>query len=552
MDAGKLLANFDLVIAAPGGVARVREMILQLAVRGLLVPQDPADGTASEILNMDRYQKNNASDMPSLQNNLPILPSEWCWVRLADLAELSIGRTPDTKNHSYWGSAGFEWVSIADMAHGGILYETKRKVSALAKTDVFRKAPESAGTLLMSYKLTIGKISILGVPAYHNEAIAAIKPDIQEVQNYLLKVLPVFALSGEVNNAIKGRTLNKKTLSALPVAVPPLAEQKRIVAKIDELMSLCDELNEKKQRRDNTHKTLQSSTFNTLATANTPAATTKAWTRIRDHWPTLLSTPESISTLRQTILQLAIRGQLVPQDPNDESAIKRVVQSGEAIIEFMKASKSRKLKYLNSDMIRSPDQVLPAGWAWSALGHLGVVNPRNAATDDMDAGLVRMLHIFPGFMDGVRYENKKWKQIKSGYTHIADGDVVLAKITPCYENGKSAVIKGLPNSLGAGTTELHVFRDVARIFDARFLLAVLKSPEFISAGITRMTGTAGQKRLPAEYFALSPIPVPPLAEQKRIVAKIDQLMSLCDALEARMGDQSSTSRDLARALSVPP
>jgi len=346
--------------------------------------------------------------------------------------------------------------------------------------------------------------------------------------------------------------ISRKNIENFPIPVPPLAEQKRIVAKIDELMALCDELDEKKQRRDNTHKALQSSALNSLATATTPAATTQAWTRIRDHWPTLLSTPESISTLRQTILQLAIRGQLVPQDPNDESAIKRVVQSGEAIIEFMKASKSRKLKYLNSDMIRSPDQVLPAGWAWSALGHLGVVNPRNAATDDMDAGLVRMLHIFPGFMDGVRYENKKWKQIKSGYTHIADGDVVLAKITPCYENGKSAVIKGLPNSLGAGTTELHVFRDVARIFDARFLLAVLKSPEFISAGITRMTGTAGQKRLPAEYFALSPIPVPPLAEQKRIVAKIDQLMSLCDALESRIGVQSAASRGLARALSASP
>jgi len=548
MDAGKLLANFDLVIAAPGGVARVREMILQLAVRGLLVPQDPADGTASEILNMDRYQKNNASDMPSLQNNLPILPSEWCWVRLADLAELSIGRTPDTKNHSYWGSAGFEWVNIADMAHGGILYETKRKVSALAKTDVFRKAPESAGTLLMSYKLTIGKISILGVPAYHNEAIAAIKPDIQEVQNYLLKVLPVFALSGEVNNAIKGRTLNKKTLSALPVAVPPLAEQKRIVAKIDELMSLCDELNEKKQRRDNTHKTLQSSTFNTLATANTPAATTKAWTRIRDHWPTLLSTPESIATLRQLLLSLAFRGRLTERENCDGNSGADVAEAARSELSALVQNKAARkgAELLSISPAEIPHEI-PKTWAWARLGSVCIYNSGERVSGvDISPGawlleLEDIQKTTSRLLNRVRSRERNSKSTKSSFEV---GDVLYGKLRPYLDKALVA------DENGYCTTEIIPLRPLGGIIPD-FLRWAVKRPDFVSYAVKNSYGI-NLPRLGTTDGKNAPIPIPPLAEQKRIAAKIDELMSLCDALESRMGDQSSTSRDLARALSASP
>ena len=127
------------------------------------------------------------------------------------------------------------------------------------------------------------------------------------------------------------------------------------------------------------------------------------------------------------------------------------------------------------------------------------------------------------------HEIRPWGEIKSGYTHFAEGDVALAKITPCFENGKSTVFRGLTGGIGAGTTELHVIRPV--LISADYVLIFLKSPHFIGSGIPRMTGTAGQKRVPTEYFAYSPFPLPPVAEQHRIVAKVDELMALCDELE---------------------
>lgn len=138
-------------------------------------------------------------------------------------------------------------------------------------------------------------------------------------------------------------------------------------------------------------------------------------------------------------------------------------------------------------------------------------------------------------------EARPWGEIKKGYTHFAEGDVGLAKITPCFENGKSTVFRGLIGGIGAGTTELHIVRPL--FVDADYILLFLKCPHFIETGIPKMTGTAGQKRVPTEYFTSSPFPLPPLAEQQRIVAKVDELMALCDQLEqARAGREAVRDR----------
>ncbi len=155
-----------------------------------------------------------------------------------------------------------------------------------------------------------------------------------------------------------------------------------------------------------------------------------------------------------------------------------------------------------------------------------------------------------------QHEVRPWGEIKKGYTHVMDGDVVLAKITPCFENGKSAVMSDLTASFGAGTTELHVFRALGSPVIPQFVLAYLKSRGFIERGLPRMTGSAGQKRVPHNYFARSPIPLPPLAEQRRIVAKVDQLMALVDELEAQLTASRAAAEKLMQAvvaeLTAPP
>jgi len=146
------------------------------------------------------------------------------------------------------------------------------------------------------------------------------------------------------------------------------------------------------------------------------------------------------------------------------------------------------------------------------------------------------------------HETKPWGKIKKGYTHFADGDVALAKITPCFENSKAAVFRGLINGLGAGTTELHVARPLSNAVNPYYLILFLKSPRFLIEGQKVMTGSAGQKRVPKDYFSSTPLPLPPTKEQHRIVQKVDELMALCDRLEQQTSDQIAAHDTLVDTL----
>ncbi|MFZ0406628.1 MAG: restriction endonuclease subunit S [Cyanobium sp.] len=223
-----------------------------------------------------------------------------------------------------------------------------------------------------------------------------------------------------------------------------------------------------------------------------------------------------------------MRGKLVEQDPEDEPA------------EELLASITAEKRYLEklgeiraSKKIPDPEEPpfgIPMTWAWTQLACIGSLSPRNLAPDSCSVSFVPMPLISSEYGVPNGHEVRPWGEIKKGYTHFAEGDVGLAKITPCFENGKSTVFRSLAGGIGSGTTELHIIRPLQVSPD--FILLFLKSPHFVQAGIPRMTGTAGQKRVPLDYFAHSPFPLPPLAEQHRIVAKVDELMALCDQLEA--------------------
>lgn len=255
--------------------------------------------------------------------------------------------------------------------------------------------------------------------------------------------------------------------------------------------------------------------------------------------------PDAVGRLRRFVLDLAVRGKLVEQDPADEPAL-----------ELLRRIEAERARLVRSGEIRRPKPVaaldedalpfgLASGWAWTQIARLGVVSPRNEAADDLQASFVPMPLIAADYGAGHQHETRPWGQIKKGYTHFAEGDVGLAKITPCFENGKSTVFRGLTGGLGSGTTELHVVRPL--FVAADYIVLFLKSSHFIETGKPRMTGTAGQKRLPKDYFTDSPFPLPPLAEQHRIVAKVDELMALCDRLEETRAAREAGRDELTKA-----
>jgi len=250
----------------------------------------------------------------------------------------------------------------------------------------------------------------------------------------------------------------------------------------------------------------------------------------------IASAPGGVQCLREMIYNLAITGDLSRQFPDDGDAqtlLQDIELKRQRLIQSKQFKRTAKLE---SELLRVPDNItLPTSWCWTRLLDIGEISPRNEAKDDDTAAFIPMSGISQLHNGGLVSEDRVWGEIKKGFTHFANGDVVIAKITPCFENGKAAVIAGLNNPLGigAGTTELHVFRPIHPDVLPSYVYIFLRSPFFADEGERNMTGTAGQKRLPTEYFATRAMPLPPIAEQVRIVARVDELMALCDKLEAQ-------------------
>ena len=236
---------------------RLKKSILQEAIEGRLVPQDPNDEPASvllakirkekeQLVKEGKLKKKDLIETPVEEDETPFsIPNSWKWIRFGDLVSTSTGKTPARGDVRYWGNNDYPWVSISDMKQGETIINTKEYVSAKAASDCFHNEISKCGTLIMSFKLTVGRTSILGIDAYHNEAIISIRPYADKdnyTRDYLSYILPVVTSWGDSKDAIKGKTLNAKSIYNLLIPLPPLAEQHRIVEKLEQLLGEIDKL----------------------------------------------------------------------------------------------------------------------------------------------------------------------------------------------------------------------------------------------------------------------------------------------------------------------
>ena len=252
--------------------------------------------------------------------------------------------------------------------------------------------------------------------------------------------------------------------------------------------------------------------------------------------------------LRQKILDLAIRGKLVPQDSNDEPASKlleRIRAEKEQLIKDKKIKRDKNESYIfvgddklhyekfaDGSIVCIEDEIpfeIPETWAWVRLKDVSIINPKNKADDNTEAGFIPMPLISKNYLESVMFQKKTWNEIKKGFTHFQNNDVVVAKITPCFENSKAAIISNLPNNLGAGTTELHVIRPIKIL--PEYVYAIAKTKQFLESGKQEMTGCAGQQRVPTSFIEDYLIPIPPINEQQRITQTIKELLNLVETLE---------------------
>jgi type I restriction enzyme S subunit len=178
--------------------------------------------------------------------------------------------------------------------------------------------------------------------------------------------------------------------------------------------------------------------------------------------------------------------------------------------------------------------ILPKGWSITILNNIVALNTRYKLEDSLDVGFVPMAMVPTNISGKFQFEHKTWKEVKKGYTHFKNGDVLLAKITPCFENEKSVIVKNLPNKYGAGSTEYLVFQVAENILDSRLLLAFFKSREFLKNGFVNMTGSVGHKRVPKDFVLNYPFLLPPIKEQTRIANKLDKLLTKLDICKTRL------------------
>ena len=242
----------------------LKKSILQEAIQGKLVPQIAEEGTAQELLEQiklekqklikdgklkksaltdsiifrgddNKYYEQVGNENIDITEEIPFdLPENWTWVRFGQYVRMSIGKTPPRGETKYWANGKYPWVSISDMSDYGLVTTTKESVSEYAKSLFGEISP--VGTLIMSFKLTVGRTSLLNTSAYHNEAIISIYPFVDknyQARNFLFHILPIISNLGDTKDAIKGKTLNSKSLNNLLLPLPPLNEQGRIVAMIE-------------------------------------------------------------------------------------------------------------------------------------------------------------------------------------------------------------------------------------------------------------------------------------------------------------------------------
>ncbi len=568
MSPESLLQQFDVMAEAPNGVQKLRQLILQLAVRGQIVRQDPTDAEATRLLDRictarDRLDRGQGAGTPKHGIVLPndaapyAIPESWRWVRLSALGEVVGGGTPKTEVAAYWSDAGgIPWLTPADLnsLRGKYAREGRRQISqsGLEKSSS-RLLP--AGAVLFSSRAPIGYVAIAANPLATNQGFKSCVPYISGMSEYLFRFLQ--AVAPEVDRNAPGTTFREvsgKIVGQIPVALPPLQEQQRIVAKVDELMALCDELDARQQRRAEARARLNRSLLHHLATACHDVELASFWQRLRENFGLVCDSPKTVAEIRQTVIELAVRGRLVRQDPTEGKAsvvLARVAAeqrklSEEGVISAAKAT----------PLIREADMAyaLPDGWQWARFADLTLsieagwspsCEPRPRRADEW--GVLKISAVSWNVFDPDENKALPSNLDPRPQYEVRAGDFLMSRANTAELVGRSVVVSETPPRLLLSDKVLRV--RVPKSVDAEYLNLFNGSAAARTYYAGQASGTSNSMRnLSREQILRLLVALPPLAEQRRIVARVDGLMALCDRLEAQLTRTRTLSLNLAASV----
>lgn len=449
--------------------------------------------------------------MKCIEDEIPFdLPDGWAWTRLGNLsAAIQYGLSNSAKQQGT-----HRLLRITDIQDGKVNWDT---VPFTTVDDPETYLLKTGDIVFARTGATVGKsflITEIPYPSVYASYLIRIRLLGNLLPEYIYQFFDSACYWSQITDKSVGvgqPNCNGTSLKELLIPLPPINEQLRIVPTAQALLAYVAKIDAEK-------KSLLS-----IATA-----------------------------AKAKILDLAIRGQLVPQDPADEPTsvlLERIRAEKEELIKRGKIKRDKKESiifrgednsyYLNDGQMTvdiSDDLPfdIPDSWRWVHLKDVFIINPRNMLDDDLDVSFIPMPLIDDGYSGKHTSEVRQWKEVKTGFTHFTEGDVGIAKITPCFENRKSTVFENLSNGYGAGTTELHVLRPFGKNILAQYLLAYVKTDYFVENGKQTFTGDVGQQRISKAYVENAYFPLPPIKEQERIVQQIgiiyEHLNMITDAL----------------------
>ncbi|EOS8334995.1 restriction endonuclease subunit S [Vibrio vulnificus] len=539
------------------GIKKLRELILELAVRGKLVPQDPTDEPASVLLERIAVEKaqlvkekkiKKPKALPKISNEKPFsVPESWTWTQLGFVTNYGVCEKAESKD-------------VQDSTWVLELEDVEKSTSKLLRKVRFEdRSFKSSKNVFLKKDVIYGKLR-----PYLDKVIVADEAGVCTTEmipmrgycdfspEFLRLVLKTPYFIEYANSSTHGMNLPRMGTDKAREALIPLApinEQHRIVAKVDELMALCDQLEQQTEASLDAHQVLVEALLATLTNSQDANELMANWARISEHFDTLFTTEQSIDQLKQTILQLAVMGKLVPQDPNDEPAAKLLERIAEEKAQLVKEKKIKKQKALPPIAEDEKPFELPNGWEWCRVNDISLFTTSGSRDwakyySESGALFVTMGNLSRGSYD-LRMDNLRYVKPP------IDGEGSRTKLEPhdllISITGDVGNLGLIPEGFGEAYINQHtcLLRFMPECRDKFF-------PELMRSPFAKLQFDAPQRGI-KNSFRLSDvgemvIPLPPKEERTRITQKVDNMMSLCDQLKQRLRDSQQTQLQLTDAI----
>ncbi|AGX13681.1 restriction endonuclease subunit S [Salmonella enterica] len=551
------------------GIKKLRELILELAVRGKLVPQDPNDKPASVLLERIATEKAELVKQGKIKKQKPLpeiseeekpfeLPAGWEWARLNELAPMGIidGDWIESKDQD--PSGAYRLIQLADVGVGDFKDKSDRYINTstfhrlnchqLMEGDILiARLPNPIGRACIFPKLSQSAITVVD--------IATMRPSGNYSAEYIISAINSLTFRQQVESFGKGATrfrIATGHLKTLLLPIPPVQEQYSIFKKIKELMSLCDQLEQYSLTSLDAHQQLVETLLTTLTDSQNADELAENWARISEHFDTLFTTEVSIDALKQTILQLAVMGKLVPQDPNDEPAselLKRIAQEKAQLVKDGKMKKQKPLPPISDE--EKPFE-LPSGWEWCLFEDVvdiqsGITKGRNLANRKLiSIPYLRVANVQRGYLDLSEVKEIDIPEEEKDKYHVIKGDLLITEGGDWDTVGRTTV--WCHDWYIANQNHVFKGRIIGQDIDPYWLETYMNSPyarDYFASASKQTTNLASINKT---QLRGCPVAIPPSSEAEKIMLKLNDFNELCEKLKLQIQSAQQTQLHLADAL----